>query len=159
MEIVIKIPDGFEQNFNRDRFEEALASSDPIVVAMLQEAIRNAVVIPKGHGRLFDEINIESIALDDGADYVIHKRNDEVHCEIVARTILEADTDHKVEPSPNCRLCKHYSDRHDKKWHCYCNYGIRSEIPADVVLRCVKRMPDICCFAFEKEKEVKDYVL
>ena len=70
MEIIIKIPKEFEEEFNRDKFEDSLArvASDiesfgfqlagryeQETIKMLREVLKDSVIIPKGHGRLIDE--------------------------------------------------------------------------------------------------------
>jgi hypothetical protein len=69
MEIVIKIPKEFENHFYSDRFEDSLArvASDiesfgfelagryeKETIIMLRKALKDSVIIPKGHGRLGD---------------------------------------------------------------------------------------------------------
>ena len=69
MEIVIKIPKEFEEEFNRDKFEDSLArvASDiesfgfqlagryeQETIKMLREVLKDSVIIPKGRGRLID---------------------------------------------------------------------------------------------------------
>jgi hypothetical protein len=69
MEIVIKIPKEFENHFYSDRFEDSLArvASDiesfgfelagryeKETIIMLRKALKDSVIIPKGHGRLID---------------------------------------------------------------------------------------------------------
>lgn len=70
MEIIIKIPKEFEEEFNRDKFEDSLArvASDiesfgfqlagryeQETIKMLREVLKDSVIIPKGHGDLIDE--------------------------------------------------------------------------------------------------------
>lgn len=69
MEIIIKIPKEFEEEFNRDKFEDSLArvASDiesfgfqlagryeQETIKMLREVLKDIVIIPKSHGRLID---------------------------------------------------------------------------------------------------------
>lgn len=65
MQIVIDIPKDFEEHFMQDRFEDSLhrLSADAHYIAgnyeqetaiMLIKAFQEAIVLPKGHGRLID---------------------------------------------------------------------------------------------------------
>ena len=69
MQIVIDIPKEFEEEFNRDKFEDSLSrvASDiesfgfqlagryeQETIRMLREAIKSSTPLPKHHGRLID---------------------------------------------------------------------------------------------------------
>ena len=69
MRLIINIPKEFEQDFNKDRFEDSFArvASDiesfgfqlagryeQETITMLREAFRNCKVLPEHHGRLID---------------------------------------------------------------------------------------------------------
>lgn len=97
MEIIIKIPKEFEEEFNRDKFEDSLArvASDiesfgfqlagryeQETIKMLREVLKDSVIIPKGHGRLIDEGQIPG---DGGWDF-----SDRL---MLTPTIIEADTE------------------------------------------------------------------
>lgn len=104
MQIVIEIPEEFEDHFNSDRFEDALyrLSEDTHLIAgnyeqetaiMLIEALKNAVLLPEGHGRLIDADELkESEQLwscdyePDGYSHVV-----EIQDIDTAPTIIEAD--------------------------------------------------------------------
>jgi hypothetical protein len=101
MEIVIKIPKEFENHFNSDRFEDSLArvASDiesfgfelagryeKETIIMLRKALKDSVIIPKGHGRLIDE---EQISGDGGWDF-----SDRL---MLTPTIIEADKESEDE--------------------------------------------------------------
>jgi hypothetical protein len=95
MEIVIKIPKEFENHFYSDRFEDSLArvASDiesfgfelagryeKETIIMLRKALKDSVIIPKGHGRLID------------ADAVLTEPFGNTYKDIdIAETIIEAD--------------------------------------------------------------------
>lgn len=70
MEIVIKIPKEFEEEFGKDCFCDTLqrlsadahslaGNYEQETAAMLAEALKNAAVLPKGHGRIIDEDKVE----------------------------------------------------------------------------------------------------
>lgn len=108
MKIVIDIPEEFENHFNSDRFEDSLArvASDiesfgfvlagryeQETITMLRKTLKNATLLPKGHGRLIDAdkiglTNFECFMC--GGDYkeglkmLIHKIE-------TAPTIIKAD--------------------------------------------------------------------
>ena len=69
MDLVIKIPKEFEEEFNRDKFEDSLARVASDIesfgfqlagryeletITMLRDAFKNGTPVPKGHGRLID---------------------------------------------------------------------------------------------------------
>lgn len=73
MKIIIDIPKEFEEEFNRDKFEDSLSrvASDiesfgfqlagryeQETIKMLREAVKNGKPLPKHHGRLIDEQQI-----------------------------------------------------------------------------------------------------
>lgn len=115
MEIVIKIPMKFENHFNSDRFEDSLArvASDiesfgfelagryeKEMITMLREALKDSVIIPKGHGKLKDVDDLlDRIGLEDNDS----NREDNVG-EIITLedfdfipTIIEADKESEDE--------------------------------------------------------------
>ena len=84
MEIIIKIPKEFEEEFNRDKFEDSLArvASDiesfgfqlagryeQETIKMLREVLKDSVIIPKGHGELKD-VNELKKAYDERIAYL-----------------------------------------------------------------------------------------
>ena len=86
MNIVVKIPKEFEEEFNRDKFEDSLSRVASDIesfgfqlagryeletIKMLREAFKNGKPLPKGHGRLIDISEYEkyfntAITYDDG---------------------------------------------------------------------------------------------
>lgn len=95
MEIVIKIPKEFEDDFKKDRFEDCFArvASDigsfgsicagryeKETITMLREAFKNGAPLPKGHGDLIDYgyvmdaivdwINAEEYKYTNATDYL-----------------------------------------------------------------------------------------
>lgn len=69
MQIVIDIPEEFEEHFNQDRFDDSLhrLSADAHLLAgryeqetasMLINAFKNSTPLPKGHGRIIDESKV-----------------------------------------------------------------------------------------------------
>lgn len=69
MDLVIKIPKEFEEEFNRDKFEDSLSRVASDIesfgfqlagryeletITMLREAFKEGKPLPKGHGRLID---------------------------------------------------------------------------------------------------------
>lgn len=113
-EIVLKIPEEFEQDFNTDRFKECFervlfdckawdyagisGNYEHETLKMLLDAFNEAVVLPKGHGRLIDAegLDITTITTDDYSDNEVL---DIVLKEDVdsATTIIEADKEEENE--------------------------------------------------------------
>lgn len=62
-------------------------------------AVANGKPLPKGHGRLIDINNIESIMLEDSLDRMVYTKGNEVDWYIEAPTIIEADKEAKNEDS------------------------------------------------------------
>lgn len=95
-EIVLKIPEEFEQDFNTDRFKESFervlfdckawnyagisGNYEHETLKMLLDAFSEAVVIPKKHGRLIDA-DARRTEIDEDDRWVID----------LAQTIIEAD--------------------------------------------------------------------
>ena len=80
MDLVIKIPKEFEDEFNRDKFEDSLSrvASDiesfgfqlagryeKETITMLRDAFKEGAPLPKGHGRLIDADDIPRHLLRD----------------------------------------------------------------------------------------------
>lgn len=104
-EIVLKIPEEFEQDFNADRFKECFwrvlfdckawdyagisGNYEHETLDMIVKALNEAVVLPKGHGRLIDADALPLNAIDDanyGSNYIR-----------IAPTIIEADKEKEDE--------------------------------------------------------------
>lgn len=104
-EIVLKIPEEFEEDFNTDRFRECFmrvlfdckawdyagisGNYEHETLNMLLDAFSKAVVLPKGHGRLIDADALPLNAIDDanyGSNYIR-----------IAPTIIEADKEEENE--------------------------------------------------------------
>lgn len=102
-EIVLKIPKEYEQDFNKDKFRECFmrvlidceawnytgvsGNYEHETLEMLLDAFNEAVVLPKGHGRLIDADALPLNAIDDanyGSNYIR-----------IAPTIIEADKEDK----------------------------------------------------------------
>lgn len=95
-EIVLKIPEEFEQDFNTDRFKESFervlfdckawnyagisGNYEHETLKMLLDAFSEAVVLPKKHGRLIDA-DARRTEIDEDDRWVID----------LAQTIIEAD--------------------------------------------------------------------
>jgi hypothetical protein len=103
--IVLKIPEEFEQDFNTDRFKESFervlfdckawdyagisGNYEHETLDMIVNAFNEAVVLPKGHGRLIDADELPLNAIDDanyGSNYIR-----------IAPTIIEADKEEENE--------------------------------------------------------------
>ena len=101
-EIVLKIPEEFEQDFNADRFRECFmrvlfdckawdyagisGNYEHETLDMIVKAFNEAVVLPKGHGRMID------------ADELIKKGHvTESYINTFTETIIEADMEEKDE--------------------------------------------------------------
>lgn len=112
-EIVLKIPEEFEQDFNTDRFKECFervlfdckawnyagisGNYEHETLEMLLDAFNEAVVIPKGHGDLIDsgELIKKKIRFEDfdGDTFdIIHEETI-----INAPTIIEAEKEEENE--------------------------------------------------------------
>ena len=114
MDLVIKIPKEFEEEFNRDKFEDSLSrvASDiesfgfqlagryeQETIKMLREAFKEGTPLPKGHGRLGDldelytEMNngIKAGMYEDGYENYghINDMDDCLECVKYADTIIE----------------------------------------------------------------------
>ncbi len=104
-EIVLKIPEEFEQDFNKNKFRECFmrvlidceawnytgvsGNYEHETLKMLLDAFSEAVVLPKGHGRLIDADALPLNAIDDanyGSNYIR-----------IAPTIIEADKEKEDE--------------------------------------------------------------
>lgn len=111
MDLVIKIPKEFEEEFNRDKFEGSLlrVASDIEsfgfilagryeleTITMLREAFRNCTPLPEYHGRIvdIDEV-IKCIEEAQGDDVVWALNLIEWACS--KRTIIQADKEGEYE--------------------------------------------------------------
>lgn len=99
MNLVIKIPKEFEEEFNRDKFEDSLSrvASDiesfgfqlsgryeRETIKMLREAFKEGTPLPKGHGDLIDRKDL----IENGISKGFCDWYDEIK---MADTIIEAD--------------------------------------------------------------------
>ena len=103
MKIVIDIPEEFENHFNSDRFEDSLArvASDiesfgfvlagryeQETITMLRKALKNAIPLPKGHGKLIDADKLKHRYIASQGDTV----DDKAWITAIRRSINEAPT-------------------------------------------------------------------
>lgn len=84
MKLVVEIPEEQYITLNAKTQEEVVAILD---YTLLVNAIKNGILIPKGHGRIIDESNIKACEWD--GFLKIMKTN--------APTIVEADKEQKNE--------------------------------------------------------------
>ncbi|MDT3387638.1 MAG: hypothetical protein LIR46_07770 [Bacteroidota bacterium] len=103
LEIVLKIPEEFECDFNADKFKDCFkrvladckawdysgisGAYEHETLEMFIDAFNEAVILPKGHGRLIDADALPLNAIDDanyGSNYIR-----------IAPTIIEADKENE----------------------------------------------------------------
>lgn len=86
--------------------EEDYNNIDDCILGVYGDAIKNGVLLPKGHGDLIDKSKIKTVELEDSLYYLQWKQDSEIDLRIDAETIIEAEADKKdINPYEKCKTC------------------------------------------------------
>ena len=98
MKLVIDIPE--------EDYAVILANADIVNKRKkhtLEEAVLNGIPLPKGHGRLIDENQIDTVELEDSITFMRYTKGGEVDLRIDTPTIIEAEREESMSKEEQIR--------------------------------------------------------